>query len=331
MTAGGGVRYRPATEADLSACEAVWRDGLNDYLVPLGQYEVPAENPSLRLLHAHTLATNPGQFWVATRRGRDEATGDVTATPEGASGDGDEHLIAFASAVRRGPVWFLSMLFVRPGHQADGVGRSLLRRILPRDGDDATLATVTDTAQPISNGLYASIGIVPRLPMFNFVGRPVRPEALMRLPDGVRAVRFTGEAPAERDRALDAEVDALDHETLGFSHREDHDFVRRQGRVGYAFRDGGGNLLGYGYASDVGRIGPIAVRDPVLHAPIVAHLLDAVVPRGASAIWVPGSAGPATEMLVRSGLRIEGFPVLICWSRPFADFGRYLPISPGLL
>jgi len=118
------VRYRPATEADLPACGAIWRDGLNDYLVPLGQYEVPADNPTLRLLHAHTLATDPEWFWVATSVGLDAATDSVPATPEAAMGDGGEHLIAFASAVRRGPVWFLSMLFVRPGQQANGVGRS---------------------------------------------------------------------------------------------------------------------------------------------------------------------------------------------------------------
>lgn len=314
MTDGAPIHYRPATEADLLACEATWREGLNDYLLPMGQYEVPADNPSLRQLHAHALATDPDRFWVATRR-------------EGP----DDRVVGFASAVRRGPVWFLSMLFVRPGEQASGVGRSLLRRVLPADGEDVILATVTDTAQPISNGLYASFGIVPRVSMFNLVGRPTRPEALAPLPDGVHAVRIGASAPAERDRVADAEIGGLDRETLGFSHREDHEFVRRQGRTGFAYRDGRGDLLGYGYASEVGRIGPIATRDPDLHAPIVAHLLDAVVPRGASAIWVPGAAGATTTMLVRAGLRIEGFPVLVCWTRPFADFARYLPISPGLL
>lgn len=311
-----GIRYRTATEADLPACEVIWREGLNDYLVPLGQYEVPEDNPSLRLLHAHTLATDPDRFWVATR----------SDGPDGA-----DRPIAFGSAVRRASVWFLSMLFVRPGEQTGGVGRAILRRILPADGDDATLATVTDTAQPISNGLYASVGIPPRMPMFNLVGRPSRPDELRPLPAGVHAVRFDATTPAERDRLHDAEIGGLDRMTLGFVHREDHDFLRRQGRIGYAYRDGRGDLLGYGYAAEIGRIGPIAVRDPALHAPIVAHLLDAVVPRGASAVWVPGAAGPTTEMLVRAGLRMEGFPVLVCWSRPFADFARYLPISPGLL
>ena len=315
MSAPDDVRYRPATEADLPACEATWRDALNEYLVPLGQYEVPAENPALRLLHGHALATDPERFWVATR------------TDE----EGAERLIAFASAVRRGPVWFLSMLFVQPGEQTAGVGRSLLRRVMPTDGDDATLATVTDTAQPISNGLYASVGIVPRLPMFNVLGRPSRPELLASLPDGVHAVRLTAAAPAERDHLLEAEIGSLDRATVGFAHREDHDFIRRQGRVGFAYRDGRGDLLGYGYTSEVGRIGPLATRDPDLHAPIVAHLLTAVVPRGASAIWVPGAAGATIQMLVRAGLRFEAFPVLVCWSRPFADFSRYLPFSPGLL
>jgi hypothetical protein len=66
-------------------------------------------------------------------------------------------------------------------------------------------------------------------------------------------------------------------------------------------------------------------------APVVAHLLTAVEPRGASAIWTPGDAGETLAILVRSGLRIEDFPVLVLWSRPFADFARYVPISPGLL
>ena len=308
------LRLRPATPDDLAACERIWIEGINDYLRPMNQPIVPDDNPGLRRLHAHALATDPDRFVVATRRA-----------------GADEQVIGFASAVRRGPVWFLSMLFVRPGEQAAGVGRSLLRRVLPADGDDATLATVTDTAQPISNGLYASFGIVPRLAMFNLVGRPARPEALASLPDGVHAVRFTASAPAERDRVGDAELGGLDRATLGFDHRQDHEFVRRQGRVGFAYRDGRGDLLGYGYTSEVGRMGPIATRDPALHAPIVAHLLEAVVPRGASAIWVPGAADETMRTLVRAGLRMEGFPVLVCWSRPFADFARYLPISPGLL
>jgi hypothetical protein len=48
-------------------------------------------------------------------------------------------------------------------------------------------------------------------------------------------------------------------------------------------------------------------------------------------VWVPGSAGDAVVPLLRAGFRIDGFPVLLCWDRPFADFTRYVPMSPGLL
>jgi hypothetical protein len=56
-----------------------------------------------------------------------------------------------------------------------------------------------------------------------------------------------------------------------------------------------------------------------------------VPPRGASAVWLPATAGDALAMAIRAGLRIEGFPVLAGWSRPFVDFARYVPTSPGLV
>jgi hypothetical protein len=65
--------------------------------------------------------------------------------------------------------------------------------------------------------------------------------------------------------------------------------------------------------------------------PVLGHLLTTVQPRGASAVWVPGGAGTAVGLALDAGLRFEDFPLLLCWSRPFADFERYLPISPGLI
>lgn len=316
MSLPDGIRLRPATTDDLPACEDVWRYGLNDYLLPLGQMEIPPDNPTLRLLHAHALATDPERFWVATA-----PTGE----------HGVDEVIAFASSFRRESVWFLSMLFVRPGRQLGGVGRALIERTLPVESEGVTLAVATDPAQPISNGLYATFGMVPRMPMFGLVGRPTRPEALPPLPDGVEVARFDAAGPAGRADGLDAELAELDREVLGFAHPEDHEYVRGQGRIGFGYRDATGRLLGYGYTSEVGRVGPIAARDAGLQAPIAAHLLVSVPPRGASAIWVPGEAGPLMVALIKAGLRIEGFPVLLGWTVPFADFGRYVPIGPGLL
>jgi ribosomal protein S18 acetylase RimI-like enzyme len=298
------IRYRPATEADLLDCERVWREGLEGYLGRLGFPAVPLENPGLRRLHAHTLATDPLRFWVALGP--------------------DDSIVGFASAVLRGPVWFLSMLFVSPGSQARGVGRRLLEQVLPDAGAGAELArsTSTDSAQPISNGLYASVGIVARVPIFNLVGRPANGWGGPPLPDGI-----TASSVDEPDH----ELDGLDEAVLGFAHPQDHDFVRRDSRLGFAYRDASGELRGYAYASEDGRVGPVAVRDEELLAPVLIHVLENVQPRGASSVWIPGTAGAATVAALRSGLRIEGFPVLLCWDRAFADFGRYIPISPGLL
>jgi len=299
-----GVTFRPATIADLPDCERLWRDGLNGYLRPLGFPDVPLENPGLRRLHAHTLATDPDRFWVAERDGR---------------------LEAFGSAVVRGRVWFLSMLFVDPGAQLRGLGRAILERIRPAADDAFTLATATDSAQPVSNGLYASLGIVPRVPLFNLVGRPRPGWTPPPLPDGMRAVRW----PA--DGALDAARDDLDRELLGFAHPDDHVFVRGDGRGTFAYLGERGDLAGYGYASEAGRVGPLAVRDAALAAPVLGHLLTAVEPRGASSTWLPGAGGPGIVTALEAGLRIEGFPTILCWSAPFADLERYVPISPGLL
>ena len=299
-----GVAFRRATPEDLPACEAVYRAGLNSYLGPLGFPEIPSENPGLRRLHAHTMATDPERFLLATRGDR---------------------VVAFGSAVVRGRAWFLSMLFVDPAEQARGLGRALLERLLPDPEVVPILATATDSAQPISNGLYGSLGIVPRLPLLNLVGRPRDDHRLPSLPPGVRAEPMAGQASAA------AAIAGLDRAALGFEHPQDWAFLAADGRRGFTFRDGAGSLLGYGYASEAGRIGPVAVADGALLAPALGHLLTAVQPRGASSVWLPGSATDAVVAALRAGLRIESFPVLLCWNRQFADFTRYVPISPGLL
>jgi len=320
-----GIRLRPATQGDLPSCGEIWRDGLNDYMGRLNLPEIPPELGPIGRLHRHLQATDPERFWVATR--------DAGPPGDDGTSGGADRPIAFASATRRDEVWFLSMLFVRPGDQGRGIGSALLRRIRP--ADSAALATGTDSAQPISNALYARHGMVPRIPLLSLSGRPDRQETLGELPSGITPVPFAaiaaGPPDGEGHRELSAAVDALDRESAGFTHPQDHRFLRAEGRTGFLYRGPDGAPVGYGYASEVGRVGPVAVRDEALLAPVVGHLLSAVEPRDASAVWVPGQADRTLIALLAAGMRLDGFPVLLCWSRPFADFGRYLPISPGLL
>jgi GNAT superfamily N-acetyltransferase len=310
-----GLSFRAATEADLPACARIHREGIDHYLRPMGFPPLPPENPGLRRLHAHTLATDPSRFVVAERRSR----------------LGRRSIVGFGSAVEREHVWFLSMLFVDPAEQGRGLGRGLLARMLPAERDGQVLATCTDAAQPISNGLYASLGLVPRMPLFNLLGRPRTGWLPPAMPAGLTALRV---APENDDRLGEtqlAELAALDRALLGYEHPADHAFDLQERPWLFAYRTASGELAGYGYTSEVGRVGPIAVREPELLGPVLGHLLTTVQPRGASAVWLPGEAEGAFRTALAAGLRIEGFPTIACWNRPFADFTSYVPTSPGLI
>jgi hypothetical protein len=206
--------------------------------------------------------------------------------------------------------------------------------VLPH-GDTSARATATDSAQPISNALYSSYGIVPRIPLLNLIGRPERADAFEPLPSGITPIPFEtiagGPPGGAGHRELADAVDAIDRELLGVAHPVDHRYLRAESRRGWLYRGPDGAPVGYGYATEAGRVGPVAVRDAALMVPVLGHLTSAVEPRGAFALWLPGNADRAVVAALRAGFRLDQFPVLLCWDRPFADFARYLPISPGLL
>jgi GNAT superfamily N-acetyltransferase len=313
-----GITFRSARPDDLPECGIIWRDALNDYLSRLARLEIPDELGPIGRLHGHLLATDPDRFVVAT-----------------VPSSGDERIVAFGSAVERDSLWFLSMLFVRPEAQGQGLGRAVLERLLPAPTFAGVLATAVDSLQPISTALYATYGIAPRMPILDLRGEVERPEAFPDLPSGVVAIPFEsiadGPPAGGGHRDLAELVNAIDRELLGAEHPQDHRFLRTEGRHGFLYRGPSGGVLGYGYAGEVGRIGPIAVRDPALLEAVVGHLIAAVPARGAQAIWAPGAALRLMPTLLAAGLRTDEFPLLLCWDRPFADFSRYVPISPGLL
>lgn len=326
-TAAGRSRIRPATVDDLPACAAIWRHAINDYIRPLNQPDVPDELGPILRLYQHLQRTDPERFLVVDR---DPDAPAPDPPPPGTAG-----LVAFGVAYVREPLWFLSMLFVLPEAQGRGLGRSLLARLAPTS-TDGPRATATDSVQPISNGLYGSLGIVARTPLFRLVGLPRIAEPGLVLPPGIQPIRFDevdgpgGDGLAAS--ALAAELAALDAGALGAEHGPEHAFLAAEGnRTGFLYRGPDGRAVGYGYTSETGRVGPVAVHDEALLGPIVGHLVRAVEPRGEFGIWLPGTAGPVMAALLRTGFRIDGFPILLCWDRPFADFARYLPISPGIL
>lgn len=335
------LSIRPAVVADIADCAGTWQSSISDYMRRLNQPPAVLVPEIMLPFLGHLLQTDPSRFLVAER---------ASPGPDGS------RIVGFGSATQREHVWFLAMLFVEPSAQRVGLGRALLTRLLPgdavagaadrqssgREGEPGepgvpaepprpgVLAVCTDSAQPISNALYARYGLVPRLPVLNLVGRPGRAAELQALPGGVAPLPFDGLA-ANEAAALRDEVDAIDRLVLGYERRQDHDHFRRAGRLGFLYHGPDGEPLGYGYTSALGRIGPVALLDPTLTAGVLGHLLTAVEPRGASSVWVPGANDRAVVALLRAGLRLESFPGLLGWTRPFAAFDRYLPYNLALL
>ena len=337
-----GVTYRPPRPSELGDCALVWYSAVDGYMARLNRpLPSPYLDPLVTLLQ-HLLATDPERFLVAVRS---------PASGHG-HGRGRDELIGFGIAAQREHVWFLSQLYVLPHEQGHGIGRALLTQILPSlpptsapglpvsdtSGAEAApsepapapsdrvpgiLAMCTDSAQPVSNGLYSRYGIVPRVPVFNLVGTP-NPSMLARLPAGIEAVPFGRSDPR-------AAIATIDRAVVGYAHEADHAYLRATGRTGFVYRAEDGEPVGYGYSSEVGRFGPVALLDETLTAPVLGHLMTAIRPRGATTAWVPGANDRAMVALLRAGLRIEGFPALLCWTRPFARFDSYLPASLALL
>jgi GNAT superfamily N-acetyltransferase len=330
------VTFRAPRVDELPDCALIWHASVNDYMTRLGHpLPPPVLEPAIRLAE-HLLATDPEHFRVA-----------VMGAPH------RDRLVGFAIGLQREHVWFLSQLYILPAEQRQGLGRALLSQVLPSGAEagaadrslargsvdkPGVLATCTDAAQPISNALYSKLGIVARMPVFNLLGRPASPRAFPQLPEDVVAVplepagHLAHRNPAEPGKVDLAEiVDSIDRSVLGYAHRADHDFLRVQGRTGFLYRSGAGDPLGYGYSSQAGRFGPVALLDETLTAPVIGHLMRTIPPRGAASIWVPGANDRAMVALLRAGFRLEGFPAMLCWTRPFAAFERYVPAGLALL
>ncbi len=312
---------------DIPACIDVFYESVDPLYAALDQQVPPRDPASLSRLITHLVDGDGERAWLAESP---SATGDPNPP----------RVLGFGTAWLRDTTWYLALLFVRPEAQAGGLGRRLLLRTFPGGGDGADgartdppatgpgmLATCVDSIQPISTGLYASYGIVPRVPLFTAIGYP-RPGSLPDLPRDVVATAFDALAPAVD---LGETLAAIDRALLGFARPLEHRMWAREGRGGVLFRQAPeGTPLGYGYAQRSGRIGPVALLDETLYPAVLGTLVGRVSPPGPYLVLVPGTNDRAVVALLRAGLRFEGFPGIVASTRPWPGLDRYLPASFAL-
>lgn len=302
--------YRPLTAADADRTFAVFREAFNEYLARAGQELVPDENDQTPGF-LHVLAHDEPRCWGAEREGE---------------------LVAWGTAILRGDWWFLSSLFVEPEVQGQGVGGELLRRAMKQAPSAATLATVTDTLQPISNALYARRGLLPRVALLGLGGAPQAAASRGPGPGGAARRASTG-LEAEPLAAADVPLlESVDARVLGVDRSVDHRFYLGEGgRRGWLFRRAG-RPVAYAMYRANGWIGPLASLREEDVAPVLLHVLAELAEAGLEKVkaGVPTSCVAAQQVLWDAGLVPVSTPGLLLASRPFGLLDRYLPASYGM-
>jgi hypothetical protein len=111
-------------------------------------------------------------------------------------------------------------------------------------------ATVVESFQSASTGLYASVGMSPQAVKYWLSGTS-RSGVLGTLPSDLHRARLT-----EADQI---DIDALDRSLLGFARSADHGWWQRGGTPCWSYRHGS-DLVAYGYI-DGDYIGPVLAVD----------------------------------------------------------------------
>lgn len=288
---------RVATAADIPAMLEVFFTSMEDLDGRRGRARQPRNAAPLEMHFGHLLATDPDSCYLADDRGRS---------------------VAFGVVMRRDRDSFLSFLFVAPAWQSRKLGRAVLDHCLRGAGDVDRVSTCAEADQPVSTGLYASIGMAPRAPLYLLRGALSEAE-LPDLPAGVQRWPIDLELVAGVDRAL-----------MGYERPQDHAFWARD-RQGVLFRHEGGGVLGYGYAHRSGRIGPVAALEPSYLPSFISYLVRITPVIEGRQLVVPGHAIAALRPLLLAGLRIDTAPAIYCSTGLGPSFDRYIPMSYALL
>lgn len=235
--------------------------------------------------------------------------------------------IAFGASWRRGALVHCAGLFVLPEWQGQGLGRRLFTAALeglPAGGGVVSLTS--SAANPVSNGLYARHGVYPQHALLELHG----PTAASELPGGIH-VEPLDDGHLEELRVIDAVVLEADR-TL--DHRW---FLSKAGQPGWLFRRRG-RAIGYVYlggdgGEGPGAVGPAATLRTADQPAVLRYALSQLHERGdrAATVTVPGPNVAAQGVLWRAGFRFDAATGLLCASRAFGRFDRYLLAGDILL
>lgn len=275
---------RPLDIEDISWCQQVFDASYYDLHRRYGLIDREPDEPDewLRPILTHFLSTDPrGSLGVSV----------------------DGRPVAFAASFQRDEYWFLSFLFVHPSAQREGLGRRLLNELVPTD-PSIVRATVVESFQPASTGLYASFGVVPQAIKYWLSGVS-RPDTLPSMPEDLHR------SPLSEGDAI--EIDALDRTVLGFTRSRDHGWRRREMARGWTYRRGE-KLVAYVYIED-DYVGPALAADESTLREVVADVVKTAPNPASISVNLSSNSGQVFRMLIDAGARIDDsarFQFLYC-------------------
>jgi GNAT superfamily N-acetyltransferase len=239
----------------------------------------------------------------------------------------DGQVLAFAGAITRGNITFLTDLFVRPAQQSGQLGKTLLHAVLPQD--DRVHCTMS-SSDPRALALYIRAGMRPQWP--HFALRLEKPAHDMPLTPAIEIIEAGPGDPAlvRWDAQISGRLRPVDHMFWVREQRAVPLWFRRQGQiVGYGYIRLGAGTLRYPQASTLGPIGVSAPQDAT--DCVLASANWALQRAEVLRIEVPGPH-PCLATLLETGFRIAYVDTFVSTTdAPFFDAQCYIASGGDLL
>lgn len=234
----------------------------------------------------------------------------------------NDRIVGFAGAYVRGKQWYLAWLFVHPGLQDKGVGKTLLRKVWrEKKGMTHSLCTFSYNTQAI--GIYSKFGMAP---LCDLPWMKAYPADLKKLePTGLKIIdTLTGDDVKW--------LHGLEEKIRGYSHPQHwsvwlkHEpfkiylFKKRGRRVGYCM------VVNNVLIAPVGVISEQYMIDAVTEAIRLARPADDVK----ISLWCPTLNLKLYQYLIKIGFRVDEMEIFMS-DEPYPDWSRYVPATLAVL
>jgi GNAT superfamily N-acetyltransferase len=295
-----GIVFRRGTADDARDCHRLLFEAVTDFE---RQHGTPLEGTEEAWWAGQEpfqryLAAGAAEWWVAQ--------------------DGDSGpLLGYGRSIDNGGLFELTEFFVKPGHQAKGIGRQLIERAFP-DRPGATRCIIA-TRDVRALARYYATGLAIRFPIFEISG-PTRPAAP---PADLEVRRVDGEADVATVRELELTL-------RGFERSVPQLRTLLEVREAYLYHRGAA-AIGFSFVSP-GGIGPIGAVEPIDQPAILGHIEGRLHALGVTEmeLGVAGLNGHAIRHLLGRGYRFDPFMSFLLSDRPFGQFDRFIGFYPPL-